>query len=375
MSELLDLVKNLISRPSVTPEDAGCQSLIADRLQALGFNVTHLPYHAVKNLWARRGQSHPFIVFAGHTDVVPPGNEQDWQFPPFTPTEYEGFLYGRGAADMKGGVAAMLIACERFIQQYPQHSGSIGFLITSDEEGPAIHGTKQVLQDLKEDKAFDYCLLGEPSSEKQVADAIKVGRRGSLNGFLTVYGVQGHVAYPHIASNPIHLFAPVLQQLCREVWDEGDEFFPPTSFQISNISAGTGANNVIPGLLEVKFNFRYNTQWTAQSLQERVLALVKEAKLDYHLSWEESGQPFVTSQGKLVSATQAAISEVCGYTTTLSTSGGTSDGRFIAPLGVEVIELGPVNASIHKVNECVNIEELERLTAIYMRVLEKLLLV
>ncbi|MEK8017764.1 MAG: succinyl-diaminopimelate desuccinylase [Candidatus Parabeggiatoa sp.] len=375
MSITLELAIELISRPSITPNDAGCQALIAKRLQTLDFNIENLRFGEVDNLWARRGQTAPLFVFAGHTDVVPTGPEEQWQFPPFSPTQDQGFLYGRGAADMKSSIAAMITACERFIAAHPQHNGSIAFLITSDEEGPGVDGTVKVIKTLQaRNEQIDWCLVGEPSSTERLGDVVKNGRRGSLNGVLTIHGVQGHVAYPHLAENPIHRFAPVLKTLCETQWDEGNDFFPATSFQITNFNAGTGADNVIPGDLEVLFNFRYSSELTHTQLQEQVTTLLDKHGLNYTLTWRHSGPPYLTTPGTLVKATEQAISEVCGYETTLSTSGGTSDGRFIAPTGAEVIEIGPLNRTIHKINECVSIEDIDTLSALYQRILEKLLI-
>jgi succinyl-diaminopimelate desuccinylase len=375
MSTTLDLAIELISRPSITPNDADCQPLIAKRLQAIGFTIEHLRFGEVDNLWARHGEAAPLFVFAGHTDVVPTGSENHWQFPPFTPTLHEGLLYGRGAADMKGSLAAIVTACERFIAEHPQHKGSIALLLTSDEEGLAVDGTVKVINYLqKKGEKIDWCLVGEPSSTERLGDVVKNGRRGSLNGQLTIHGIQGHVAYPLQADNPIHRFAPVLKMLCETEWDQGNDFFPPTSFQITNINAGTGADNVIPEDLTLLFNFRYSTEVTHTQLQEQVTALLDKHGLKYSLTWRHSGLPFLTHPGDLITATQQAIYEVCGYETSLSTAGGTSDGRFIAPTGAEVIELGPNNSTIHKINECVSVEELDRLSIIYQRVLEKLLI-
>ncbi len=374
ISPTLALAIDLIRRPSITPEDQGCQTLIAERLAALGFHNEPLRFGEVDNLWSRRGTAAPLLVFAGHTDVVPTGPESAWRFPPFAAQIEDGLLYGRGAADMKGGLAAMLTACERFVAKQPQHRGSIGFLLTSDEEGPAIQGTVKVVECLQaRQEAIDWCVIGEPSSSQRVGDAVKNGRRGSLNGYLTIHGVQGHVAYPQLAKNPIHLFAPLMQQLCAEIWDQGNAFFPPTSFQIANIQAGTGATNVIPGDLELVFNFRYSTEVTHTELQERVEQLLQAHGLHYSLEWNHSGYPFLTTNGSLLEAAQTAIAQVCGYKTELSTSGGTSDGRFIAPTGAQVLEIGPLNATIHKVNECVSVADLDRLSLIYERILELLL--
>lgn len=372
MSSVLELTCELIKRPSVTPEDAGCQKLLAERLEKLGFKIEHLRFGEVDNLWARRGEEKPLIVFAGHTDVVPAGALEQWQFPPFEPTISEGYLYGRGSADMKGGIAASIIAVENFIAKNPNHTGSIGFLITSDEEGVAINGTVKVIEHLKQrGEHLDYCLLGEPSSKIKVADEIKNGRRGSLTGHLKIKGIQGHVAYPHLAKNPIHLFSDALQKLCAEKWDDGNEFFPPTTFQLVDIHAGNGVTNVIPAELKVMFNFRYGTASTADALKERVEKLL--SNLDYELSWESAGLPFLTAKGKLLEVAKETIKEICGYETTLSTSGGTSDGRFIAPNGTEVLEIGMSNATIHKVNERATIEDLEKLGLLFEKILEKLL--
>ncbi len=374
MSPTIELAIDLIRRPSITPQDQGCQALLAERLQALGFEHQHLRFADVDNLWSRRGQAAPLLVFAGHTDVVPTGPETTWRYPPFAAHVEEGVLYGRGAADMKGSLAAMLTACERFIARHPQHEGSIAFLLTSDEEGPATHGTVKVIEYLQaRHEQMDWCVVGEPSSSQKVGDAVKNGRRGSLNGYLTIHGVQGHIAYPHLAENPIHLFAPVMQALCTQHWDEGNAFFPPTGFQISNINAGTGATNVIPGDVQLVFNFRYCTEVTHTQLQHRVEQLLDEQGLKYSLEWNHSGSPFLTPGGALLEATQAAITEVCGFDTELSTSGGTSDGRFIAPTGAQVLELGPLNATIHKVDECVKVADLDLLSAIYENILERLL--
>lgn len=375
MSPTLDLALQLIRRPSVTPNDAECQQLLADRLQAIGFKNEALRFDNVDNLWARRGECAPLFVFAGHTDVVPAGDIGAWKFPPFEPVvTADGVLYGRGAADMKGSIAAMITATERFVQRYPQHHGSIGFLITSDEEGVAINGTVKVVEHLQaRQEKIDWCLVGEPSSTAKLGDVVKNGRRGSLTGHLTVLGVQGHVAYPHLADNPIHRFAPVMQALCATQWDAGNAFFPPTTFQISNIQAGTGSSNVIPNHLKVMFNFRYSTESTHKQLKQRVHALLDEHGVRYELRWEHSGFPFLTATGDLLTATQQAIQSVCGYETELSTAGGTSDGRFIAPTGAQVLELGPNNTTIHKVNECVAVEDLDKLSAVYEEMLVRLL--
>jgi succinyl-diaminopimelate desuccinylase len=375
MSATLDLTIDLISRPSLTPQDAGCQQLIAARLQTLGFSIEHLRFGEVDNLWARRGTQAPLFAFAGHTDVVPSGPLDQWHSAPFEPTLRDGYLYGRGAADMKGGIAAMVTAVERFVTQYPDHTGSIAFLITSDEEGPSIDGTVKVVEYLEaRGEKIDWCIIGEPTCVKTVGDTIKNGRRGSLTGKLIVHGTQGHVAYPHLAANPVHLFSTALADLCAQTWDQGNEFFPPTTFQISNMHAGTGADNVIPGDLEIVFNFRFSTEVTPEELQTCVEDLLNKYSLRYDLDWRLSGHPFLTPEGKLVDAARTAIKAITGIDTELSTSGGTSDGRFIAPTGAEVVELGVVNATIHKLNECVQVTGLDALSKIYERIIENLLL-
>ena len=374
MSDTLKLAEQLISRESVTPEDAGCQDLISERLSAIGFNVEKLRFEDVDNIWLRRGDADPLYAFAGHTDVVPTGPLDQWQSPPFTPSYRDGNLYRRGAADMRGSIAAMVTACERFFSAHPDHKGSFAFLITSDEEGPSINGTVKVIEVLEaRNEKMKGCLVGEPSSINIAGDVIKNGRRGSLGGHLKVYGTQGHVAYPHLAENPVHLAAPALQELCSIEWDQGNEFFPATTFQISNIHAGTGASNVIPGELEVLFNFRFSTEVTDSQLQEKVASILDKHQLKYDLQWNLSGQPFLTSAGELVDAAKAAIKQVTGIDTELSTTGGTSDGRFIAPTGAQVLELGPSNATIHKINECVKAEDLDKLSSMYELILEKLL--
>ena len=374
MSETLELARDLINRPSVTPYDAGCQPLLGERLKAIGFELEPMRFDEVDNLWARRGHDGPLFVFAGHTDVVPTGPEAQWQSPPFTPTITDGKLYGRGAADMKSSIAAMVTACERFIRQHPDHRGSIGFLITSDEEGPSINGTVKVVEALQQrNEQIDWCLVGEPSSTDRLGDVIKNGRRGSLGAILSVRGKQGHVAYPHLARNPVHLFAPALQELVSIEWDRGNDHFPPTTFQISNMHAGTGANNVIPGELEVQFNFRFSTEVTDAQLRQQVEDILDRHQLDYRIDWNLSGQPFLTPEGELVEAAQQAIQSVTGYATQLSTAGGTSDGRFIAPTGAQVVELGPLNATIHQIDECVDINDLDTLSAIYEQILINLL--
>lgn len=372
--DVIQLAQQLIARMSVTPEDAGCQTLIGERLAALDFNLESMVFADTTNLWARRGTEGPVFCFAGHTDVVPAGAEHAWRFPPFEPTLHEGMLYGRGAADMKGSLAAMLVATERFVQGYPDHRGSIAFLITSDEEGPFINGTPKVVETLEaRNEKITWCVVGEPSSTARLGDVVKNGRRGSLSGELRVFGIQGHVAYPHLAENPVHKAAPALAVLAGTEWDHGNEFFPPTSFQISNVQAGTGAGNVIPGEFHVSFNFRYSTETTADDLKHRVSAILDAHELDYAIDWKLNGEPFLTAEGELVQATVAAIRHHAGMPPQLSTAGGTSDGRFIAPTGAEVIELGPINATIHKVDECVSVEDLIKLADMYESLLEQLL--
>lgn len=374
LTPTLQLASDLISCRSVTPEDDGCQTLMIKRLEAIGFKIHRLRFGEVDNFWAIRGTQGPILAFAGHTDVVPTGPETNWDNPPFEPRIIDGMLHGRGAADMKGSLAAMVVACENFVANHPDHPGRIAFLITSDEEGPSINGTVKVVEWLEaQGTKMAWCLVGEPSSTKVVGDVIKNGRRGSLGGVLTVKGIQGHVAYPHLADNPIHKLAPALAELAAEHWDDGNEFFPATSFQVSNINGGTGATNVIPGEVVVVFNFRFSTELTEQILRERTETILRKHGLRYELQWTLSGQPFLTQRGELVNAVVAAIKEETGITTELSTSGGTSDGRFIAPTGAQVVELGPINATIHKVNECISADDLNKLTAIYERTLEKLL--
>ena len=373
-SATVSLAKDLIARRSVTPDDAGCQEVMIARLAALGFTIERLRFGEVDNFWARRGDSGPLYAFAGHTDVVPSGPESNWKYPPFEPVVENGVLYGRGAADMKGSLAAMVTACERFIAKHPDHRGSIAFLITSDEEGPAVDGTVKVVAQLEaRGETMDGCLVGEPSSTRVVGDVIKNGRRGSLGGTLTVHGVQGHVAYPHLAENPIHAVAPALAELSATEWDNGNDFFPATSFQVSNINGGTGASNVIPGEVEIVFNFRYSTETTHEELQQRVEDILNRHNLKYTLEWNLSGYPFLTPSGALVDAACAAVKTVQGVDTELSTAGGTSDGRFIAPTGAQVVELGPVNATIHKIDECVAVEDLDRLSSMYEHILIELL--
>lgn len=375
MSPTLELACELVRRPSVTPEDQGCQTVIAERLAAIGFTVEPMPFGEVSNLWARRGSEGPLLCLAGHTDVVPAGPLDLWDSDPFDPVIRDGRLYGRGAADMKGSLAAMVTAVESFVAAHPDHPGSIAFLITSDEEGPAVNGTVKVVERLRQrGEHIDYALIGEPSSRERLGDSIKNGRRGSLSGFLTIHGKQGHVAYPHLAKNPFHAAANALAALCAEAWDQGNAYFPPTSFQIANLNMGTGAENVIPDRLEAQFNLRFSTELDPETIKHRVRAILDQGDFDYELSWRLSGNPFLTTPGELVEAARAAIREVCGLETELSTSGGTSDGRFIAPAGAQVLELGPLNATIHQVDECVAVEDLERLHRIYGRVIERLLL-
>ncbi len=378
-SPTLELTKQLIAAQSVTPEDAGCQTLMADRLRALGFEIERMDFSdhhgAVKNFWARRGTAKPCLAFAGHTDVVPTGDLKHWHTNPFEPTEIDGMLYGRGTADMKTSLAAFVTSIERFVSEHPDHNGSIALLITSDEEGPATCGTVRVIETLEaRNEKIDYCLVGEPSSTEQLGDVIKNGRRGSIGCVLTVVGTQGHVAYPHLANNPIHRCGDVINALTAIEWDQGNDHFPPTSFQISNIAGGTGATNVIPATTTITFNLRYSTEITGDGIKEKVSETLDALGIDYETSWTLFGLPFLTEEGALVSACQKAVKESLGIDTQLSTSGGTSDGRFIAPTGAQVVELGPVNATIHKVNECVDVTAPEQLSLIYQGVMENLLL-
>jgi len=374
VSDTLALTLDLLARPSVSPADGGCQAVMIERLLALGFSVERLPFGPVENFWAKRGSHGPVFCFAGHTDVVPTGPREDWRTDPFAPVIQDGVLYGRGAADMKSGLAAMVTATESFVRAHPDHRGTIAFLITSDEEGPSVDGTRRVVDVLKErDEKIDWCLIGEPSSESQLGDTIKIGRRGSLSGRLTVHGIQGHIAYPQTADNPIHALAPALAELTSRTWDQGNAHFQPTSFQISNISAGTGAPNVIPGELKARFNLRFSTEQTIESLQTTVESILRHHGVKYSLEWFISGYPFLTVPGALSEAATRAVREQLQRTPVLSTGGGTSDGRFIAPMGAQVIELGVINASIHKVNESVRIEDIDRLQALYRRTLELLL--
>ena len=377
LSPTLELACELIRRPSVTPLDEGCQELMMRRLAACGFSVEPMRIAEVDNFWARRGGEGPVLCFAGHTDVVPTGPEAKWQLSPFeAQIDADGMLRGRGAADMKGSLASMIIAVERFVADYPNHTGAISFLITSDEEGPAEHGTKAVVERLRaRNERLDWCIVGEPSSTERLGDVVKNGRRGSLGAVLTVRGKQGHVAYPHLAKNPIHLAAPALAELAAEHWDDGNTFFPPTSFQISNINGGTGATNVIPGELQVVFNFRFSTESTEEGLKQRVATILDKHGLDWSIDWSLSGLPFLTQPGELLDAVAASIREITGQETTPSTSGGTSDGRFIATLGTQVVELGPVNATIHQIDERVLASDLDLLTEVYYQTLVKLLAV
>ena len=376
LSETGTLAQALIREESVSPADGNCQQIMSRFLEELGFKVEAMPFGPVSNFWATRAgaSTGPLFVFAGHTDVVPTGPLEAWDHPPYAGEVTGDMLHGRGAADMKGSLAAMLTATRRFLETHPDYSGSIGYLITSDEEDVAEDGTVKVMDALEaRGIKLDYCVIGEPSSSTQLGDVIRVGRRGSLNGSLTIRGIQGHVAYPNDARNPIHEFGPVLAELAATTWDEGNEFFPPTSFQISNIQAGTGAKNVIPGELHVEFNFRFSTESSQASLQERAEAILKKHATDYVVDWKLSGPPFLTAGGKLIPAVQTVITNVCGIDTELSTSGGTSDGRFIAPRGVEVVELGPRNATIHKINECVSLKDLDKLSMVYEALLTNLL--
>ena len=371
----IDLLYELIRRPSVTPDDAGCQDIIAERLNALDFVCESMPFGEVSNLWATRGSSGPVLCFAGHTDVVPPGAEDAWDTAPFEPVERDGIVYGRGSADMKSGLAAMVVALERFIGENPDHKGSLAMLITSDEEGRARDGTLKVIETLQtRDEHIDWCVLGEPTSKANLGDIVRVGRRGSLSGVLTVQGIQGHVAYPQLADNPIGRFAPVLSELHTIEWDQGNDFFPPTSFQVVDIRAGVGFPNVTPGDLSARFNFRYSTEWDHVGLKRKVHEIFDAHEIDYELNWHLSGEPFLTEPGELTEAVSQAIIEQTGRAPELSTGGGTSDGRFISPAGTDVVELGPVNASIHKVNEHVRIADVKSLTAMYQRIMELMLL-
>lgn len=374
-NDTLKLTRQLIALRSVTPDDAGCQPLLAQRLEQAGFQIEHLRFGEVDNLWARRGNTAPLLCFAGHTDVVPTGPLEQWSSDPFTPTIRNGCLYGRGAADMKASLAAFITAIEAFIAQHPQHKGSIALLITSDEEGPAVNGTVKVVETLKaRNETLDYCIVGEPTCVSSLGDTIKNGRRGSLSGYLTVHGVQGHIAYPHLAKNPIHLAAPAIAELAGITWDNGNEYFPPTTWHISNINGGTGATNIIPGAVSLIFNFRFSTASTVESLQAKVHEVLERHALKYDLKWELSGRPFLTPRADLANAMSTAIAQVTGIEPELSTSGGTSDGRFIADICPQVIEFGPCNATIHKLDEHVEVADIEKLSQIYQKTLEQLLM-
>lgn len=374
VSDTGQLAQALVRRESVTPEDAGCQALLADRLSALGFQVESIVAGDVTNLWARRGNAAPLFVFAGHTDVVPTGPAADWQKPPFGGDIENGMLHGRGAADMKGSIASFITACERFIGRIPGHTGSIALLITSDEEGPAVHGTRAVLEMLAgRGEQIDLCVVGEPTSSERLGDIIKVGRRGSLGARLRVNGVQGHIAYPHLADNPVHRLLPALDEIIKVEWDQGNSNFQPTSLQVSNINAGTGATNVIPGTTDVLFNIRFCPETTEQDLRSRIEQILDRHGLNYAIDWNLSGQPFETGRGTLIEAVEASIESVTGESPQSSTSGGTSDGRFIAPTGAQVVELGPINATIHKVDEQVSVADLDQLSLCYENILERLL--
>ena len=372
--DVIALTKELVSRASITPEDAGCQGIMQTILAEAGFTNETMQFADTTNLWARKGTAKPVFCFAGHTDVVPTGPLEQWQFPPFEPTEHNGFLYGRGTADMKASLAAMLVATQRFVKDYPMHNGSIAFLITSDEEGPFVNGTTKVIDTLEaRNEKIDYCIVGEPSSTALTGDTIKNGRRGSLTAELTVKGIQGHVAYPHLVKNPIHLLAPAIAELANTHWDAGNAFFPATSMQISNINGGTGAGNVVPGTVNVMFNFRYSTEVTAEQLQQRTLDILDKHALEYEIQWSFNGLPFLTAEGELVDACVKSIKSTLNIDTQLSTAGGTSDGRFIAPTGAQVLELGPENTTIHKIDECVNIKNVIALEKVYYDILVRLL--
>ena len=372
--DVIKVTKFLISRPSVTPHDKGCQEYLKKELAELGFENETMVFADTTNLWSRRNTAPPLFCFAGHTDVVPTGPVDKWKYPPFTPTEHNGYIYGRGAADMKASLAAMLVATQSFVSDYPNHKGSIGFLITSDEEGPFINGTTKVIDTLEaRNEKIDYCIVGEPSSTKLTGDTIKNGRRGSLSADLTVLGVQGHVAYPHLVVNPIHAIGPVLSELAQTQWDKGNAYFPATSMQVSNINGGTGASNVVPGSVHMQFNFRYSTEVSAEILQASVYNILDKHNIKYTVKWTFNGLPFLTQPAELVTACVESIQEICNIQTELSTAGGTSDGRFIAPTGAQVVELGPENNTIHKIDECVNINNVKQLEKLYYQILVKLL--
>lgn len=374
MSEVLDLACALIERPSVTPEDAGCQDLIAEYLAPHGFVAESMPFAEVRNLWLRHGEGEPLLMFAGHTDVVPTGPLEQWSSDPFSPTIRDGLLYGRGAADMKGGVAAMAVACAQYAAQRPDHAGAIGLLLTSDEEGPAVHGTRAAIEQLQARQEIPaWCIVAEPSCRERLGDVIKNGRRGSLSGRLTVHGIQGHIAYPALCDNPIHRFAPALVELTETIWDEGNEDFQPTQFQVSNLNSGCGAANVVPGELTADFNLRYSTEVTAEELKERIAGILGQAGFEHQIEWQDASLPYRTPPGTLTQVCQDAVSEVLGSEAELSTEGGTSDGRFIRPTGAEVVEFGPINRSIHKIDEHVAVEDLDRLAEVYRAIIGKLL--
>ena len=375
MSTTLELTQALLKKISLTPDDAGCMDLMAEYLQQRGFVIEWMNFGDTKNMWARRGTTAPVFAFAGHTDIVPTGPVDEWDSPPFEPTIKAGHIYGRGAADMKGSLAAMLTACDGFITQYDNHAGSIAFLITSDEEGPATNGTVKVMEALDaRGEKIDYCIVGEPTSHKSFGDMVRVGRRGSINGYLTLNGKQGHVAYPELVENPIHAFAPILSTITTERWDEGNDYFPPTSFQISNINAGTGVENVVPGELKLIFNLRFSSELTPEIIKSRITHIIDQQSDNYELVWKLSGLPFITERGELTNAVEKALLDVTGKTPILSTGGGTSDGRFIAPYGTQVIELGPINETIHKINEYVSIADLDALSLTYKKILSNILL-
>lgn len=370
----IELLRDLLRRVSLTPEDAGCQQVLIKRLEAIGFACETMVFGDVTNLWARRGTESPLLCFAGHTDVVPPGDESEWTSPPFEPTRRDGLLYGRGSADMKSGLASMIVAIEQFVAANSEHQGSLAVLLTSDEEGRARDGTLQVMQALHaRGERIDWCVLGEPSSQETLGDLIRIGRRGSLSGMLTVKGIQGHVAYPHLTDNPIRRFAPVLAELYDIEWDQGNAHFPPTSFQVVDIKSGIGAPNVTPAKLSARFNFRYSTEWNHAALKKRVHEIFDAHDLDYHIKWHLSGEPFLTQPGKLINAVVQSVTEHTGSAPELSTGGGTSDGRFISPAGTDVVELGPVNASIHKIDEYVKVDDVIQLTKMYQRIMELML--
>ena len=373
-SDCTALLRALVQRPSITPDDAGCQTLLSDRLETAGFRCESLPFGQVSNLWARRGDASPVLCFAGHTDVVPPGEASEWRHDPFAATIEDGVMFGRGTADMKSGLAAMIVAAEKFVRQHDDFRGSLAFLITSDEEGDARDGTRRVIEHLSaRGETIDWCVVGEPSSQRCVGDQIRVGRRGSLHGKLRILGVQGHVAYADRMDNPVSRFAPALAELNDRQWDTGNEHFPPTGFHVVELSAGIGAHNVTPATLDATFNFRYSTESSAESLRAQVEDLLARHALDFDIEWRHHGEPFLTANGSLVDAVSSAIVEVTGRNPELSTGGGTSDGRFIAPTGAEVVELGPINASIHKIDECTRLADLPKLVDIYEGVMERLL--